>query len=452
MTATKPRSMRRLAALAGAILIPAALFAQAAPARLTVSEAVAAAQRNNLGVRSAAIESRIKKRASDFSFNKFLPSVSVSGTFLELNRVSPSLVGVAAGNGIYFTPDKANIALGLTVQEVFSPVFLALMDQAALDYQRSLISKAQAERSIEAAVKKFFYQILVQDEAIELTRARLDSAKERYRQAEISYKLGQASELNYSYARMNVESLIPDLRSMETARAAALTMFQELLGFEPNPDMKLEGKLDADTIAVGELKADEGTRFDVRLARQGVKQLETTLKAQSLAFMPNLILGFKMDPAINGPDSSNIWDSKNWNQSSGALSLTLSWSLDPLLPGSSIRVAKGEVEDRLALAREASVQTLRAARDDAVNQARAIKDSMERIGNLTNVAEASKRAFELTSAAYQLGAGRYLDMQDAEVALQGTQIQLLNERLKLASLIYDFEAKYEGLHLDGATP
>ena len=52
--------------------------------------------------------------------------------------------------------------------------------------------------------------------------------------------------------------------------------------------------------------------------------------------------------------------------------------------------------------------------------------------------------YELTSAAYQLGAGRFLDMQDAEVALQGTRIQILNERLHLASLVYDFEAKYEG--------
>ena len=451
MLANKTPRTAHLAAIAAALLLPAGLFGQAAPASLTVDQAVSAALANNLGVRSAAVESRIKKRASDFSFNRFLPSVSISATAIGLNNINPVLVGMGqdpvtqAVKNIYsFTPSKANIALGLGIQEVFSPVFLALMDQAAIDYQKSAITAAQAGRSVEAAVKKFFYQILVQDEAIRLTGSRLDSARERLRQTRISYELGGASELNYSYATMIVEGLVPDLRSMQSARAAALTAFQELLGFEANADMRLEGSLDGDTVAAGDPGLNESGRFDLKMSRQVEKQLESALKAQSYALLPNLILGFKADPMINGPETKSIFETKNWAQSTGALSLTVSWSLDAFLPGSTVRVGKAELEDRLALARQGEAQTLRTAHDEVVNQARAVKDSVDRIGNLTKVADASKRAYELTSAAYQLGAGRFLDMQDAEVALQGTRIQILNERLHLASLVYDFEAKYEG--------
>jgi outer membrane protein TolC len=452
----------RLILAAAIALLPAGpaalgLFAETAPDTLTVDQAVGAALANNLAVKSAAVESRIKQRASEFSWNKFLPSISVSATALELNKVSQSLVAVNPGSGgsgasgIYFTPDKANLALGLTIQEVFSPVYFGLMDQAAIDYQRSLISKTQAERSMAATVRKIFYQLLVQDQAIELTRSRLETAKERLRQVEVSYKLGQGTELNYVYSKMNVENLTPDLQAMETARVVGITQFQQALGFDTRPDMKLVGSLDDQTAVIDGLTLSEYDRFDVRLAQQGEKQLESALKLESLAYMPNLIVQYKADPTLNGPGVKNsltgkttsIWDSNNWNQSSGALSLTLSWALDPLLPGSSVRVAKSEYEDRLALARENTALTLRTARDDASNQLRMIKDSVDKIGNLTNTVDASKRAYELTNAAYQLGTGRILDLQDAEVSWQGARIQLLNERLKLASLIFDFEAKYQ---------
>jgi len=134
MRGNRKAPARRLAALVLAAL-PLGLFGQAAPDSITVEEAVGAALTNNLAVKSVAVESRIKKRASDFSFNHFLPSVSMSGTALQLNSISPVLVATAPlPTGTYFTPSKTNLALGLTVQEVFNATFFGLMDQAAIDY------------------------------------------------------------------------------------------------------------------------------------------------------------------------------------------------------------------------------------------------------------------------------------------------------------------------------
>jgi outer membrane protein TolC len=453
--AGRSAALRFLAAFFLAAL-PLGLFGQAAPDSITVEEAVSAALAGNLAVKSMAVESRIKKRASDLSFNHFLPSVSISGTAAQLNQVTPVLVATAPlPTGTYYAPSRTNLVLGLTIQEVFNATFFGLMDQAAIDYQRSLITKAQAERSVAASVRKIFYQLIVQDQAIELTRSRLESAKERLRQAEVLYRLGQGTELNYSYARMGVENLIPDLRSMESARAAGLSQFQEVLGFDPNPAMKLDGNLDVATVPVEGLSISADDRFDVRQSRQTEKQLESALKIQRYALLPSLILQYSADPMLNGPGETNpltggttsIFDSANWNQQTGALSITLSWSLDALLPASTLRVAKAEVQDRLAFARESTVQALRASRDDAANQLRAIRDSVEKIGNLTNAVDASKRVYDLTNAAYQLGTGRILDLQDAEVAWQGTRIQLLYERLNLASLVFDLEAKYQNLEI-----
>jgi outer membrane protein TolC len=459
-----PISRGPAAVLAAALILlaPLGASAEAAPDSITAGKAVEAALASNIAVKSATIESRIKKRSSDWSLNKFLPTMSLSATDMRLNNINAVAVAAIPSTGQFVTyqPKNNNVALGLTIQEVFSAVNFGLMDQAAIDYQRSAISKAQAEKSVAAAVKKIFYQLIVQDQAIELTRSRLDTAKERLRQAKLLYDLGQGTELNYHYATMNVESLTPDLRAMETGRAAALTAFQEMLGYDANPAMALEGSLDDVAISVDDLPISEGDRFDVRLSRQNEKQLESALKIQRYAFLPNLVVRYTADPTINGPWETNsttgekidFWDKDNWSQSSGGFSITISWDLSPLLPFSSIRAGKAELQDRLELAREATAQAIRAARDDAGNQLRAIKDSADKISNLTKVAESSKRAFELTSAAYQLGTGRILDLQDAEVAWQGARIQLLNERLKIATLAFDFEAKYQTMEIKQSAP
>ena len=461
----KPRGRARRAlalSISAAALFAAAplgLSAEKAPDSITVEKAIEVALANNISLRSAAIDSRVKKRYSDWSFNKFLPTVSASSTYLHLNDAQTLLVPSPQSPNpelpiVVAYPESANnVALGLTIKEVFSATYFGLMDQAAIDYQRSAISKAQAERSMSSAVKKVFYQLIVQDQAIELTRSRLDTAKERQRQAKVLFDLGQGTELNYDYATINVENLAPDLRAMESARAEALSAFQELLGYEANPDMKLEGSLDDVAISVDDLPISEADRFDVRLSRENEKQLASALKIQAYAFLPNLVLQYTADPAINGPGETimgqkiDFWKSDNWVQQTGGVSITLSWDLSPLLPFSSIRAGKAELEDRLELAREATAQAIRAARDDATNQLRSIKDSADKIVNLTTVAEASKRAYDLTNAAYQLGTGRILDLQDAEVSLQGARIQLLDERLKIASLAFDFEAKYQNMEI-----
>lgn len=436
---------RKLSAAAASLAIFAAaiLPAETAPAALSVDDAVAAALRNNLAVKSAITQNRIAKSESDFSFNKFFPTVSAQATALKMNKVSPVFVGVtSASEGIYVTPEKENASLNLTVQEVFSPAFFALMQSATLDYKQSSVGKARAEREIAAATKKYYYQLIVQTEAIALTNARLDNANEQLRQAKVAYDLGQGTELNYRYAKASVDSLIPELRAMETERRIALTRFQELIGFEKRADMALKGSLDDEKIDGDSGRAAEGTRLDVAEANLSIRQLKAALAAQDLNLFPNLVFQYTADPSINGPKADTIGDRDNWSQSTGAASVTLAWTLSSFLPGSDYWVKRGAIRDRLSLAKESAETAARNAIHDEENQRELIRDSLAKIANLTDAVEDTKRTWELTDASYRAGAGRYLDAQSAELAWRGAEMQLLGERLNLISLKCDFGAKY----------
>jgi outer membrane protein TolC len=318
------------------------------------------------------------------------------------------------------------------------------MNQAALDYQASVIGREKAEKQIAAAVKKFYYQLIVQREAIELTRARLANARERLRQAQVSYELGQGTELNFMYATANVEGLVPELRSMETARVLAVTKFQEILGFDSREDMELSGTLAEATAQSVETVKTGGARFDVNEANLTVKQLRSALSIQNMTLLPNLILQYKMDPTINGPELDTLFDKDNWHQSSGGLYLTLSWDVTGFIPGSDCQIKRAALKDQLSLAAESARTSATNAFHDEQNQKRLIQDSLAKIENLKTVVDATKRSYELVDASYKAGVGRYLDLQSAEISWQGTQIQLLNEQLNLMSLVYDLEAKYAG--------
>ncbi|HTP30338.1 MAG TPA: TolC family protein [Anaeromyxobacteraceae bacterium] len=417
-------------------------FGEPAPAVLRVEDAVSAALRNNLSVKAAAVDERARKLASDLSFNRFFPSFSVQGTALRLNQTLPSVVGVMGGAAVYMAPDQNNLAFGATIQEVFSPTFFVLMNQAALAYRDSSVDKVQAEQSIAAAAKKAFYQLIVQKKAIDLTRSRLQKAVERRRQAEVSFQIGQTSELNFAYASQNVEGIVIDLRGMEAASQAALTHFEQLLGFDTRPDMELLGDLDVTGIALDRWDGRESDRLDVKKATLAVQQVENALRIQNTALMPSLIFQYKLDPTLNGPTAGNLFQGSNWVQPTGGLSLTLSWDLSPLLPGSDYRVKLDEYNARLGLARDSQALALRSARDDAEEQKSSIRVSMDNLESLGRALESAKRAYDLTEASYKAGAGRLLDLQDAELAWQGANLQILNEKLKLMALVFDRDAKY----------
>lgn len=438
--ATRP--LRVLAAVFAVALSAAAASAETAPAVLTIEDAVAAALANNIAVKAAVFNERAKKLESDYSFNKLFPSVSVSATALRLNETNPSLVAVAGGNGVYFTPDRNNLALGLTVQEVFNPAVLILMNQTVLEARDGSIGREQAERNMTAAVKKMFYQLYVQDRTIELTRSRLAKAQERLRQAEVSYQLGQTAELNFAYASANAENIIPQLRDMETARAAMIVQFQEILGFDSRPDMALSGSLEVADVSAEKWTGREADRLDVRKAELLVKRTENGLKAQNALLMPNLIVQYKADPALNGPGDNKVTDKENWRQSSGGLYLTVSWDLSAFIPMSDFQISRAQIKDQLSLARAAETDARRKAVDETANKKRAIEGSLANLGNLERSLASAKRAYELTEISYKAGAGRLTDLQDAEFNSQQAEVALLAEKLKLMSLVIDWDAAY----------
>lgn len=446
----KPNIKRILSAglLLGLALFP--LAAQTAPESLSLAEAIRAAVSHNLSINMADIELRSKTRAKDLSFNVFYPSLTVSGTLAQVNEVKDIAIPIGVdqtthvySNQLAYTPSAINFQLKATVQEVFSFTSFGLIDKAALDWRSARISRLQAEQSITAAVRKIYYQLLVQDEAINLNRSRLSNAEERLRQAELQFKVGAISELVLQQARVNAVRIRPELAAMLTSRANALVQFQTLLGYaEPRPDLRLTDSLDPPQPSAIDWQAREASRIDLRQSELNISMLQTALRIQDLSLLPVVAVQYSLDPILNDPYNRDWAKSSSWQQDKGALALTVSWDLGSFLPGSDFWVKRAATADQLTQAQANALQTTRNARDEVANTQRNIASSYQRIEDLQAMAEGSKRIYELTEVSYKAGAGKLVDLQDAELGWQNSRMQVLNEQLSLMTQLCDLESRY----------
>jgi len=437
---------KMLTLILGLALSSGPLSGEPSPERLTVSHAVDLAVRNNLDVRNAGLEVAIQQRMKDHSFNVLFPTISTGITASRLNDPAASNVYLPAGPPSYVTvvtPDSNNLSLSLKIQEIFTPAILAQFAQLDDNLSEAKITREQAVRSVTASVRKFFYQLLVQKESIELTQARLKNSEERLRQSGISYQLGQETELSYAQNQIDVDNLRPQLEQQKTGFTNSLVTFQELLGVTPRTDLILDGNLDDEPVILPPTPLLVAHRLNLRAEESQSNNLKTGKDLQVLGVLPALVFQYSADPNANGPQNLNLLDTNNWPQKTGALSMTLSWNLESFIPGSSFWDKTATFDSRIELARERALQIEQNDRDDIENRRRSIQTSQSAIASLKAAVQSTKRAQVLTEAAYKLGTGRLLDLQAAELNNQSTQILLLNEELNLKGLVLDLESQLD---------
>jgi outer membrane protein TolC len=99
--------------------------------KLSPDEAVELAVKNNLGLKSAQIGIDTKKRASDFSWNVFVPTVEIGGTLGHLNEAPQ---GMSTPLGTFGGGPQWRLAGSLSATLNLKIATLESMKKTSLDY------------------------------------------------------------------------------------------------------------------------------------------------------------------------------------------------------------------------------------------------------------------------------------------------------------------------------
>ncbi len=441
-----------VAAFLAAGLLPA-FFAQEPQdevVALTVDQAVDCAMEHSLTLKSAEIDLEIKKRASKYSWNVLLPTLQLSGTAARTTDIDSTLqqmnsmgqLGAALAHTPY-TPvtekEKYHWAVvgDASASLNLSLAYIGQIRAAKASYEGGKITWEQNQKETVMNVKKLFYGLLIQQEALAVKEASLENARQRAAQAEVNYRNGLIPELRLLNAQVTYENQKPEYESAEQALRQQMDTFAFLIGLPVGTKIQLEGSVEpvyVDVTSEELLEKYGDNSLEMRSLQNNIEVLKLNLSALNFSsYTPALVLSYNYQPT-----KTFFTDDSKWPDQ-GALSITLAWNITNMLPFSANRQQAKDLQanlDKLELAMETlrenqKVQVKKAV--DTLSQAREQIDSMGR--NIT----LAQRAYDSSARSYRNGATELLDLRDAESQLNQAKLGQLNQKFNYISALMDLE-------------
>lgn len=416
---------------------------------LTVEQAVDYAMENSRDLKSNDIDLAIKERAAKYSWNVFLPEITVSGTAARSTDIDSTLdqmnamQGLAAMTGgtpnILEAEEKYHWALvgNVNAQLNLSVAYIYSIKAAKAGYEGGKITWEQSQKQTIMNIKKLFYGLLLQQESLDIQRMSLENARQRAAQAQANFNNGRIPQLQLLNAQVTYENQRPEVETAERSFNQQLDTFAFLLGMPVGTKIELSGSIEPEYVNVNteELLEKYGERsLDVRSLQNNIDILNMNLKALNLSsYTPALVLSYGWNP------TGTWWSGDLDFADQGSLSITLAFNITNMLPWSANRQQAQDLKDNISklrltmttLTENQKVQVRKAV--DTLNQAREQIDSMGR------TVELAQRSYDMSVSSFNNGRMELLDVRDAQTQLNQAMLGQLNQKFNYISALMDLE-------------
>jgi len=450
--------------LAMLLLLCAGLQAQEeaenAHVRVSLNEAVNLAIKNNLSLESSRTSLSTKKRASDLSWNQFIPNLTVAGILSrdnEVNTVSgmapvdlSTIIPTMPPNTLYavhpYSVDApqwhivGNIQMSLTV----SAAMFENMNRLRIDYEGGLISYDKAKAQLERDVRKAYHNILLLQENIALMRGSYANVERQVQMAQANYNAGLAPELTLLQARVARENMRPVIDQVENGMKLSLAQFAMFLGLSYDTDFELEpltediGFVSLDVIDTISKASNE--KPDIKELRHTILMLQSARRAQLYALTPSLTLSWNSSSAfIKDPWSDSWFDSNDDWKKSGSFSLTFALRLHSLIPFSTDYQGIKNIDDQIKTATIGLAQMVNGTEIEVYNTVLSLEKTRINTKAQEETVSLAEQSFRLTEEAYRAGLQDYFQVQNAEQSLRQARVQLLEQQFNYLNGLIDLE-------------
>ena len=416
---------------------------------LTVEQAVEYALQNSRDLKSNDIDLAIKERSAKYSWNVFLPEITVSGSAARTTDIDSTLdqmnamQGLAALTGgvphILEAEEKYHWALvgNINAQLNLSLAYIYSIKAAKAGYEGGKITWEQTQKQTIMNIKKLFYGLLLQQESLEIQRMSLENARQRAAQAQVNFNNGRIPQLQFFNAQVTYENQRPEVETAERSFNQQLDTFAFLIGMPVGTKIELSGSIEPEYVNVTteELLEKYGEQnLNVRSLQNNIDILNMNLKALNLSsYTPALVLSYGWQPV------GTWWSGDLDFSDQGSLSITLAFNITNMLPWSANRQQAQDLKDNISklnltmetLTENQKVQVRKAV--DTLNQAREQIDSMGR------TVELARRSYDMSVSSFNNGRMELLDVRDAQTQLNQAMLGQLNQKFNYISALMDLE-------------
>lgn len=410
---------------------------------LTVEQAVEYALQNSRDLKSNDIDLAIKERSAKYSWNVFLPEITLSGSAARTTDIDSTLNQMNAMRGftppLYEAEEKYHWALvgNVNAQLNLSLAYIYSIKAAKAGYEGGKITWEQSQKQTIMNIKKLFYGLLLQQESLGIQRMSLENARQRAAQAQVNFNNGRIPQLQLLNAQVTYENQRPEVETAERSLNQQLDTFAFLIGMPVGTKIELNGSIEPEYVNVTteELLEKYGEKnLDVRSLQNNIDILNMNLKALNLSsYTPALVLSYGWKPV------GTWWSGDLDFSDQGSLSITLAFNITNMLPWSANRQQAQDLKDNISklsltmetLTENQKVQVRKAV--DTLNQAREQIDSMGR------TVELARRSYDMSVSSFNNGRMELLDVRDAQTQLNQAMLGQLNQKFNYISALMDLE-------------
>ncbi|MDR3356174.1 MAG: TolC family protein [Spirochaetaceae bacterium] len=432
-----------------------ALFVQENAGRMKLSpdEAVELAIKNNLALEIQRVNTDTKKRAAGYVWNRFLPTVGLSGG-LNFNSQNSKTTGD------FQTPGQREQTVGTATTGFQGQVQAQLLINMALfeeikslklDYQTGLLSLEQAKLQLERDVRKYYYNIMfLEKQAMQLEES-LRNAEQQRESAERQYNAGRQPELSYLQAQVKVATMKPSTDQAANGLRLTKSNFAMTLGLPLDTDFELSLPVDGTRYIPLDTKdlvrRSKDNNPDILVQKQQLRTLMSRRKAQTYQkITPNLSLLWTGGMSSNGSKSgveTNLSGKTTANQdtlsTNSSFTLGLSWSVVSLFPFSTDSQSIKDMDNNIKVLSIGIAQAEQGAELDINNKVYSLEQIRANTEAQRAAAGLAERSYNETLRAYNSGLQSLLQVQDSEEQLRNARLNLYQQESNYLQGLIDLE-------------
>ena len=407
------------------LLLTAFLFSCFAETVLTADSAAQMALENNRGIKQQKITYLDKERSAKNRWNVFLPEITASAGVSRGNEIlknSPDATWAGNLNG------SLSLTLGTDIPHK--------MNRIKEEYAAGNIDYEVAQRNLEVTVRQAFYGLLILQKNMELVQDNLETNKKRYNQTQERYKGGLAPELDVLNSFLAWSKLVPTYDSLSMEYQHRLDQLKITLGIPVEEEVVLQG--DVENLAPDEFDIndipEEYETPELRKLKASLNVAESSRKElKGASLLPELSLGWNINPYWNDITYGDDYVDR------GALSATLRWHLDNLIPNSSGNLKIKQLEDNEAKLRLQIAEEEEDSVSRVWNIIRQIQQQQESVKTLAMTKEVADKTLALTEEAYKYGTKDMLDVSDAQFTVRSAEMDILQRKFDIYCSILQLE-------------
>lgn len=392
--------------------------------RLTLDQALSIALSENPTIRIADQEITKQEYAKKGTYASLFPQIDFSGAYQRtVEKQTMYMDGVEGMTG------------GLKVgrDNLYSAGFTANMPLISAPLWQSLkISGYDVELSVEKArssrvdmvdqVNSAFYTVLLAHDALNVYRQAYDNAVYNYNEIERKYQQGLLAEYDLIRANVNVKNAEPNMYDAENSIILARWQLKALLGLDLESNVECVGSLsDFENNLIGDYLNINMSLDNNSMLRQldiQQQQLQTTKKMQIAQYYPSL--GLQFDYQWISMNNNFKFKDYNWDPYSVvSVSLTI-----PIFSGGKRYADVKKTQISIRQLQDQRLDTERMLNVAAKQYNDQMKTCIKQYQAASAGVEEAEKSYKITMKRYETGEGTMLEINDAQLSLTQSQLNL----------------------------